>query len=285
MLIFVPGIPRDVRHIGGYGVHTYRFFNVQGQSTLFKWYWLPKLGLRSVTYDEATIIAGKNNNFQRVDLYNNIEAGNYPEYEFAVQLFPDDGTYMYKGFDLLIPTVIVPFEVNPPVKLGKLTLNRNFKNWFAEPESIQMAPSNVVDGMSWVPDPLLQWRLISYDDTASHRHGSPNSYTLPINRPISPVNNNYRDGYMQPYIFEGDQTSTPNDLGGVKEPGTNATLRYTAAGGTSAGNGPIGRYNSVFGECSQESTRPPIADACVRLVRSSSHFLGRFGQVRATAHR
>jgi catalase len=127
---------------------------------------------------------------------------------------------MFEGYDLLIPTLIVPFEVNPPVKLGKLTLNRNFNNFFAEPESISFAPSNVVDGVSWVPDPLLQWRLMvgqttkpslinlltyasqSYDDTSTHRHGSPNGATLPINRPIAPVNNNYRDGYMQPYIYE-----------------------------------------------------------------------------------
>ncbi|KAK0833900.1 hypothetical protein LTR73_001663 [Friedmanniomyces endolithicus] len=240
------GIPRDVRHISGAGVHTFRFINAQSQSTLFKWFWLPKLGHRSLAYDEVTKIAGKNNNFQPVDLYNNIEAGNYPEWEFAVQLFPDDGTYMYKGYDLLIPTVIVPFEVNPPVKLGKLTLNRNFNNFFAEPESISFAPSNVVDGVSFVPDPLLQWRLMSYDDTSTHRHNSPNGYTLPINRPVAPVNNNYRDGYMQPYIFEGNSISTPNGIGGVQEPGQNATLQYAQASGENVGAGPIGRYASVY---------------------------------------
>jgi catalase len=206
---------------------------------------MPSLGLRSLVYDEATTLAGKNNNFQRIDLYNNIEAGNYPSWELAVQMFPDDGTYMWKGYDLLIPTQIVPFEVNEPVKLGKLTLNRNFQNFFAEPEAIAFSPSNVVNGISWVPDPLLQWRLMSYDDTASHRHGSPNSYQLPVNRPIAPVNNNYRDGYMQNYIFEGDQTSTPEDIGGVVEPGPNATLKY-ATGDEGAGRGPIGRYTSVF---------------------------------------
>ncbi|KAK5170276.1 uncharacterized protein LTR77_004863 [Saxophila tyrrhenica] len=239
------GIPRDVRHISGNGVHTFRFINVEGKSTLFKWFLLPKLGHRSLAYDEVTKIAGKNNNFQRVDLYNNIAAGIYPEWEFAVQLFPDDGSYMWNGYDLLIPTVIVPFEKNPPVKLGKLTLNRNFNNFFAEPESISFAPSNVVDGVSFVPDPLLQWRLMSYDDTATHRHGSPNGFTLPINRPIAPVNNNYRDGYMQPYIFEGNSTSTPNDIGGVQEPGANAALHYTSAG-ERAGAGPVGRYVAQY---------------------------------------
>lgn len=158
------GIPRDLRHIGGFGIHTYRFINSNGQSTLFKWYWLPVLGFRSLIYDEAQILSGKNNNFPRMDLYNNIEAGVYPEWEFAVQMFPDDGTYMWNGYDLLVPTEIVPFEMNQPVKLGKLTLNKNFRNYFGEVEQVQFSPSNVVDGYTFVPDPLLQWRLMSYDE-------------------------------------------------------------------------------------------------------------------------
>jgi catalase len=240
------GIPRDVRHIGGAGVHTYAFINANGQRTLFKWFWLPALGHRALVYDEATKLAGKNNNFQRVDLYNNIEAGNYPEWDLAVQVFADDGTYMYQGYDLLISTVIVPFEVNPPVRVGKLTLNRNPTNFFAEPESISFAPSNVVDGVSFVPDPLLQWRLMSYDDTATHRHNSPNGYLLPINRPIAPVNNNYRDGYMQPLIYVGNSISTPNDIGGVVEPGPDDTLVYTSSAGEQAGTGRIGRYAARY---------------------------------------
>lgn len=240
------GIPRDVRHVSGNGVHTYRFINAQGQSQLFKWYWIPQLGHRSLVYDEATKIAGKNNNFQRVDLFNNIEAGNFPQWDFAVQLFPDDGTYMYQGIDLLIPTQIVPFEVNPPVRLGRLTLNRNPTNFFAEPESISFAPSNVVPGVSFVPDPLLQWRLMSYDDTSTHRHGSPNGYLLPINRAIAPINNNYRDGYMQPLIFTGDSTSSPNGIGGVVPSSGNATVSVAGNSDTSVGSGPIGRYTPSY---------------------------------------
>jgi catalase len=184
--------------MAGFGIHTYRLIAASGQSTLFKWYWLPTQGVRSLVYDEVQVLAGKNGNFQRVELHNSIEAGIYPSWEFAVQLFPDDGTYTWNGYDLLIPTEIVPFEDNPPVKLGKLTVNRNFNNFFSEPEQISFAPSNVVDGVTFVPDPLLQWRLMSYDDTSTHRHNSPNGYLLPINRPIVPLNNNYRDGYMQP---------------------------------------------------------------------------------------
>lgn len=240
------GIPRDIRHISGNGVHTFRFINAQGQSQLFKWYWIPTLGHRSLVYPEVTTLQGKNNNFQRVDLYNNIAAGNFPEWEFAVQLFPDDGTYMYQDYDLTIPTQIVPFEVVPPVKLGKLTLNRNFDNFFAEPESISFAPSNVVDGVSFVPDPLLQWRLMSYDDTATHRHNSPNSYLLPINKAIAPLNNNYRDGYMQPLIFQGASISTPNTIGGVVEPDANATLAYGPSNGFTAGAGAVSRYVNVY---------------------------------------
>lgn len=100
------GIPRDTRHIAGNGVHTYRFINATGKSTLFKWYWKPMLGYRAMVYDEATKIAGKNNNFQRVDLWNSIEAGMFPEWEFMAQLFPDDGQYMFKGIDLLDPTQV-----------------------------------------------------------------------------------------------------------------------------------------------------------------------------------
>src|SRR3954449_2491182 len=138
------GIPRDIRHISDSGVQPFRFIIINGQSQLFKWYWLPVLGHCSLVYDEATKIADKNNNFQRVDLCNSIQAGIYPEWKFAVQLFPDDGTFTWNGIDLIQSTQIVQFEINPPIKLGKLTLNRNPTNFFAEPELISFAPFNVV---------------------------------------------------------------------------------------------------------------------------------------------
>lgn len=252
------GIPRDIRHVSGNGVHTFRFLNAAGESTLFKWYWKPMLGHRALVYDEATKIAGKNNNFQRVDLYNNIAAGIYPEWEFQVQLFPDDGTYMWNGIDLLDPTIVIPFEMNPPVTLGKMTLNKNPTNFFAEPESISFAPSNVVKGVSFVPDPLLQWRLMSYDDTASHRHNSPNGYLLPVNRAIAPVNNNYRDGYMQPLLFEGASTSSPNNIGGIAGASLdaftpNGTLPYTSKDPEIV-NGSIGRYPNLQDSFGQART-------------------------------
>ena len=248
------GIPRDVRHISGNGVHTFRFINTQGKSTLFKWYWKPTLGHRSLVYDEATKIAGKNGNFQRIDLYNSIEAGVYPEWEFQVQLFPDDGTYMWNGFDLIDATMVIPFEMNPPITLGKLTLNKNPTNFFAEPESISFAPSNVVKGISFVPDPLLQWRLMSYDDTSTHRHNSPNGYLLPINRAIAPINNNYRDGYMQPLLFEGASTSSSDNIGGVVGASLNGTsLPYTGIPAEVTG-GAIGRYPNLTDSFGQART-------------------------------
>ena len=232
------GIPRDVRHIAGNGVHTFRFINDAGKSTLFKWYWRPQLGLRSLVYDEATTIAGKNNNFQRVDLYNTITLGYYPKWDFMVQMFEDDGAYMYKGIDLLDPTQVVPFEICQPIKMGTLTLNRNPTNFFSEPESIGFAPSNVVKGITFVPDPLLQWRLMSYDDTQTHRHGSANGYLLPVNRPVVPVNNKFRDGYMQPEIYAGLSASSPDAIGGVVNADSSAALPY---GGAKV-DGTIGRY-------------------------------------------
>ena len=247
------GIPRDIRHVSGNGVHTFRFINDAGNSTLFKWYWKPTLGHRALVYDEATKIAGKNGNFQRIDLYNNIEAGIFPEWEFMVQLFPDDGTYMWNGIDLIDPTMIIPFEMNPPVTLGKLTLNKNPTNFFAESESISFAPSNVVKGVTFVPDPLLQWRLMSYDDTATHRHGSPNGYLLPINRAIAPVNNNYRDGSMQPLLFEGASSSSPNDIGGIV--GASPMDAYSYTGATpEVVEGPIGRYANLKDSFGQART-------------------------------
>ena len=140
-------------------------------------------------------------------MYKNIVAGIYPEWEFLVQLFPDDGNYMWNGMDLLGATVVIPFETNPPIALGKMILNKNPTNFFAKSESISFAPPKVVKGISFVPNPLLQWRLMSYDDTATHRHNSPNGYLLPVNRAIAPDSNNYRDGYMQPLLFEGASTS------------------------------------------------------------------------------
>jgi catalase len=139
---------------------------------------------------------------------------------------------------LMLWSQIVPFEMNAPVTLGEMVLNRNPTNYFAETESVSFAPSNVVDGVSFVPDALLQWRLMSYDDTSTHRHNSPNGYLLPVNAPISPVNNNYRDGYMQPKIFEGESASSPDGIGGVVA----ASPHVALAVANETVSGQIGRF-------------------------------------------
>ena len=232
------GIPRDSRHHGSAGVSTYRFFNANGESTLFKWYFIPKLGYRSNVQDEMSIIAGKNPQFQRADLYNNIAAGRFPEYDLMVQLFPDNGAFMYKNYDLLDPTIVVPFEENPPVTLGTMTLNRNPTNYFAETEQVAFSPSNVVTGISFVPDPVISWRLLAYDETHQYRHGSENFVEMGVNSPIVPVNNNFRDGLMQMYLFEGNSASEPNGINGTHASSGPGTYDF----GNQYFAGRIGRY-------------------------------------------
>jgi len=130
----------------------------------------------------------------------------------------------------------VPCDVNPRIKFDKLSLNRNPTNFFAEPESISFAPSNIVNGVPFGPDPLLQWHLMSYDDTSTHRHNSPYGYLLPINKAVAPINN-CRDGCMQPLLFEGASISTPKGIGGVQEANFQQTFPYTGSAGQMVGPG------------------------------------------------
>jgi catalase len=241
------GIPRDSRHHGSAGVSTYRFFNAEGASTLFKWYFIPQLGYRSNVQDEMTKIAGKLPQFQRADLYNNIAAGRFPKYDLVVQLFPDDDSFMYKGYDLLDPTIVVPFEQNPPITLGTMTLNRNPTNYFAETEQVSFSPSNVVTGISFVPDPVISWRLLAYDETHNHRHQTVNFVQMGVNSPVVPVNNNFRDGIMQMYLFEGNSASSPNDINGTTPASGPSSYGY----GDQYFAGRLGRYqinNDPYGQ-------------------------------------
>jgi catalase len=165
-------------------------------------------------------------------------------YEFLLLPLTQPGfSFLYRKCHLHEQSQVVPFEVNPPIALGKLVLNKNPTNYFAETESVSFAPSNVVDGVSFVPDPLLQWRLMSYDDTAMHRHNGPNGYLLPVNRPVVPVNNNYRDGYMQPELFEGASDSSPDGIGGVQPASPEDNLAFYSETVT----GTVGRYE-VFND-------------------------------------
>jgi catalase len=206
-------IPRSYRMMEGFGVHTFRFINAKGQSHFVKFHFKPVLGLHSVAWDEAQKISGKDPDFHRRDLWEAIEAGHFPEWEFGVQLIPEADEHKF-GFDLLDPTKLVPEELVPVKIIGKLTLNRNPDNFFAETEQVAFHPGHLVPGIDFTNDPLLQGRLFSYTDTQLSRLGSPNFHEIPINRSIADVHNNQRDGHMRQTINKGNTSYEPNSLGG-----------------------------------------------------------------------
>lgn len=207
------GIPRSLRQVEGFGVHTFRLINEKGESNYCKFMWKPKAGLSNLLWDEAQKIAGKNIDFHRDDLYTAINNGDYPEWEWGVQLIPEADVNKY-DFSLLDPTKLIPESVIPFQPLGKMVLNRNPDNYFAETEQITFHPGHVVRGIGFTNDPLLQGRLFSYLDTQINRMSGPNYMQLPINRPINPVHNNQRDGYMQSQIHKGKVAYFPNGLQG-----------------------------------------------------------------------
>ncbi|WP_264537314.1 catalase [Flavobacterium sp. N1736] len=206
-------IPRSLRMMEGFGVHTFRFVNEQNESHFVKFHWKPKLGVHSVLWDEAQKISGKNSDFHKQDLWEAIESGNFPEWELGVQIIPESDEHKY-DFDLLDPTKLVPEELVPVTIIGKMTLNKNPDNFFAETEQVAFHPGHVVPGIDFTNDPLLQGRLFSYTDTQLSRLGSPNFHEIPINRTISPIHNNQRDGHMRQEIAQGRVSYHPNSLGG-----------------------------------------------------------------------
>ncbi|KAL7271725.1 hypothetical protein RUND412_005493 [Rhizina undulata] len=193
------GIPRSFRHVDGFGVHTYRFVNDDGESKLVKYHFTTQQGLASLIWSEALVLSGQNPDFHRQDLFDAIEAGNYPEWEVGVQIM-DESDVLKFGFDLLDPTKIVPVELVPITPIGKFVLNRNTRNYFAETEQAMFSPGHVVRGIDFSDDPLLQGRLFSYVDTQINRNGGPNFEQIPINRPRNGVHNNNRDGAGQQMI-------------------------------------------------------------------------------------
>jgi len=206
-------IPRSYRMMEGFGVHTFRFINEQNESHFVKIHWKPKLGTHAVVWDEAQKISGKDPDFHRRDLWEAIEMGNFPEWELGVQIVPEADEHKYE-FDLLDPTKIIPEELVPVTIIGKMVLNRNPDNFFAETEQIAFHPGHIVPGIDFTNDPLLQGRLFSYTDTQLSRLGSPNFHEIPINRSVAPVHNNQRDGHMRQEINVGRVSYSPNSLGG-----------------------------------------------------------------------
>jgi len=206
-------IPRSYRMMEGFGVHTFKFINDEGEVHFVKFHFKPKLGVHSVAWDEATKISGKDPDFHRRDLWDAIESGAFPEWDFGVQIIPEADEHKF-DFDLLDPTKLIPEEEVPVELFGTLTLNRNPDNFFAETEQIAFHPGHLVPGIDFSNDPLLQGRLFSYTDTQLSRLGSPNFHEIPINRSINTVHNNQRDGHMRQQIAKGKVSYEPNSMGG-----------------------------------------------------------------------
>jgi catalase len=204
-------IPRSLRMIEGFGVHSFRLINDAGESTFVKFHWRPKLGLQSTIWDETVKIAGADPDFHRRDMFEAIAAGKYPEWEFAVQLFTQEEADSFP-FDHLDATKLIPEELVPLKVIGRMVLNRWPNNFFAETEQVAYCASNVVPGIDFSNDPLLQGRLFSYQDTQLSRLGSTNFHQIPINVPKCPFSNQQRDGHMQMEQPAGRVAYEPNSL-------------------------------------------------------------------------
>jgi catalase len=204
-------IPRSLRMIEGFGVHSFRLINDAGVSTFVKFHWRPKLGLQSTIWDETVKISGADQDFHRRDMFDAIAAGNFPEWEFAVQLFTQEEADRFP-FDHLDATKLIPEELVPLQVIGRMVLDRWPNNFFAETEQVAYCPSHIVPGIDFSNDPLLQGRLHSYHDTQLSRLGSPNFHQIPINAPKCPFGNQQRDGHMQMEQPAGRVAYEPNSL-------------------------------------------------------------------------
>ena len=205
-------LPRSYRMMQGFGVHTFRFVNAEGKGTFVKFHWRPRLGTYSLVWDETQKIAGKDPDFNRRDLWDAIESGDYPEWDLGVQLVPEEREHDF-DFDLLDATKLIPEEEVPLRIVGRMVLNRNPDNFFAETEQVAFHTANVVHGIDFTNDPLLQARNFSYLDTQLIRLGGPNFSQLPVNRPVAEVHNHQRDGYAQHRIDQSPVSYHKNSLG------------------------------------------------------------------------
>ncbi len=204
-------IPRSFGHMEGFGVHTFKLVDAEGVSRFVKFHWKPMLGVHSLVWDEAQKLAGKDPDFHRRELWEAITSGNFPEFELGLQIVEEREAESL-GIDLLDATKIIPEELVPVRKVGKMTLDRNPDNFFAETEQVAFHLGNIVPGIDFTNDPLLQVRLFSYIDTQLTRLGGPNFAELPINRPIAPVANHQQDGFARQKIVQGRVNYFPNSL-------------------------------------------------------------------------
>ena len=207
-------IPRSLRTMEGFGIHTFRLTNAAGETSLVKFHWKPYQGVHSLTWEEAQMICGLDPDFHRRDLGDAIESGAFPQWDLGIQVFPDSSDERFEGIDLLDPTKFVPEELAPVQVIGTMTLNANPLNYFAETEQVAFHPGHLVPGIDVTNDPLLQGRLFSYIDTQISRLGGPNFAQIPINRTHAPVNDMLRDGMHQSAIHGGVAPYRPNSLDG-----------------------------------------------------------------------
>ena len=218
-------IPRSLRMIEGFGIHSFRLVNQAGEATFVKFHWRPKLGMQSHIWDEAAKIQGADNDFHRRDLFEAIQAGDFPEWEFGVQLFTEEQAAQFP-FDHLDATKLIPEELVPVQIIGRMVLDRWPDNFFAETEQVAFCPANMIPGVDFSNDPLLQGRLFSYLDTQLSRLGGPNFTHIPINAPKCPFANHQRDAHMQVTVPKGRAAYEPNSL---SQPG-DSTARETPGG-------------------------------------------------------
>lgn len=231
-------LPRSLRMMEGFGIHTFRLINASGESTFVKFHWRPKLGLQSTVWDEAVKIAGADPDFHRRDLFESIEGGDYPEWDLAVQLFTEKEADAFP-FDHLDSTKLIPEELVPLTVIGRMVLDRYPDNFFAETEQVAFCPSHVVPGIDFSNDPLLQGRLHSYLDTQLSRLGSANFHQLPINAPKCPFANQQRDGHMQMEVPKGRVSYEPSSLDPKSTRETAAGFRTAAIVGENEAKGRI----------------------------------------------
>lgn len=204
------GIPRSYRMMEGFGIHTYKMINATGRCHFVRFHWKPVYGVASLIWDEAQLLTGRDPDYHRRELWESIEAGDYPEYELGLQIIPEEDEHNF-DFDILDPTKLIPESLVPVRRVGKMVLNRNPDNYFSETEQVAFCPGNIVPGFDFSDDPLLQGRLFSYIDTQISRLGGANFHEIPINKPVCPFHNNQRDG-MHRMSITGSANYEPNSI-------------------------------------------------------------------------
>ena len=235
-------LPRSLRMMEGFGVHTFRFVNAAGESRFVKFHWRPRLGMQSTLWDEAVKISGADPDYHRRDLWEAITSGNPPEWDLGVQVF-DEAFADAQPYDVLDATKLIPEEDVPLTIVGRLVLDRWPDNFFAETEQVAFLPSNVIPGIDFSDDPLLQGRLFSYLDTQKSRLGTANFHQIPVNAPKCPFQNFQRDGMMQTQVFKGRANYEPNSLGEAGEDG--GPRESPQAGFVSAGRVALGERSGA----------------------------------------